>query len=358
MGDRGAGRPVLLHQGINYRLTLDDGDVVYSAGLLSFRMPMVEGDWRPMVFVPRPELWDRCAPAWLRDRDGDVVKALQEHTVFDVVYGPDRLYRVAFLHAEETTSNTRNSCPVCDPEVVTPMRPDLRQPDELILDLTATQGAVEERLADGRFEVIRADFPVTRMLHELEKDEKYTIVSYLRCTVSDEVVFWGLSLRGGPIYRHHTAWSPFTWPWTAPHPLVDNTADRPDVHPGGTPGVLADRATIRRAHEAFWDRSVGLPPMPGNRRHLPDRDIHLGLGYSIAEADTGVAYLVPFRGRVVFPNRWTDRKPEVLLPRPELWDTWAPKFLRGKRDVVAKRLREHSGHDVVVGPDDLFTVEL
>ncbi|WP_182524284.1 hypothetical protein [Nocardioides dongkuii] len=88
------------------------------------------------------------------------------------------------------------------------------------LDLLATQANVEARLAAGRLRVLRADVPVDQMVALLERDTKYTIVSYLACVTCGATYFWGLCIRGEPIWRRVEPDAHLTHPWSPGYPTV------------------------------------------------------------------------------------------------------------------------------------------
>lgn len=307
--------------------------IVYSEGDRRWSLLAAWGVSPPEVRVPRPEVWDAVVPPWLRGRYDIVTSRLIEHSGHTVVFDPDSWYDETLQLVGMETGGTRQPCPCCDAEVMTVEQ--TYPSGQVALEVGPTQRAIEERLSDGRFEVIRADVPVDEIVDLLISDTKYTIITYLRCTVSNETILWGLAIRGTPIYQHVLPMAPFVRRWEDGYPRVDNAPDRPTLNPDAkvSPGVLPVPVPPSR------------PRLAGTRPGA-DRDLHIGVGYSIAEASDGVAYLVPFRGRHVFPTRWTGRRPAVLLPRPELWDANVPRFLRGRREIVAARLQEWSGHDV------------
>jgi hypothetical protein len=58
-----------------------------------------------------------------------------------------------------------------------------------------------------------------------------------------------------------------------------------------------------------------------------------------------VVYWEDCRG-VVFDAGWGVKPPVLYVPTAAFWDQIVPSWLRGRRDQVIERLREHSGHVV------------
>ena len=61
---------------------------------------------------------------------------------------------------------------------------------------------------------VRGDVPLEDMVALAESDLKYTIVSYLECEDCGSTRFWGLCIRGAPVYRVAQADAPATHPWS------------------------------------------------------------------------------------------------------------------------------------------------
>jgi hypothetical protein len=136
--------------------------IVYSEGERQWSLLARWGVSPPQVGVPRPEVWDAVVPPWLRRRYGIVTSRLLEHSGHTVVFDPDSWYAERLRFIAMDTEGTRRPCPCCDADVMTV---EVTYPSgQVALQVEPTQRAVEERLVDGRFEVIRADIPVTQML--------------------------------------------------------------------------------------------------------------------------------------------------------------------------------------------------
>ena len=86
------------------------------------------------------------------------------------------------------------------------------------IDVSATSAALIDRVADGRMLYLRGDVPLKDMIPLAMSDMKYTIVSFLECLECSRTRFWGLSIRGAPIYKVVDADAPARWPWDAVPP--------------------------------------------------------------------------------------------------------------------------------------------
>jgi hypothetical protein len=201
--------------------------ITYAEGHNEWSLPAALDTRPPQLHIPRPEVWDYVVPAWLQGRYDSVMNRLVAHSGCSVMFDSDDQHADAIRHIEDNTESTRAPCPCCDTDIVAPKHETSYRPGESILDIRSTHAAVEARVADGRFEVIRSDVPIDRMLSVLDEESKYTIVAYLRCTLSSETIFWGLSIRGDPIYRHTNESAPFVWPWDTGRPQVDNAPTNP-----------------------------------------------------------------------------------------------------------------------------------
>ena len=200
----------------------DTRAIVYSEWRGRMRFITQDTGRKPEVLVPRPELWDGVVPVALRGRAAEVIQRLREHSGHEVRYGPDRAYPIPERRDVNSTEANRDSCPVCDTEVVAPRRPNDLRPGTSYLDMETADQAIRARVADGRFEVIRAAYAIDDIVAAVIERGVYTSVAFLRCTASDETIFWGLSSYGDPIYDHQPASAPFTWPWNAGEPRIDN----------------------------------------------------------------------------------------------------------------------------------------
>ena len=82
------------------------------------------------------------------------------------------------------------------------------------VDAPSTTANLIERVRDGRMQYLRGDVPLEDMVDLAEADMKYTIVSYLRCSVCEQTQLWGLCIRGAPIYKPVASDAPSRWPWS------------------------------------------------------------------------------------------------------------------------------------------------
>jgi hypothetical protein len=101
------------------------------------------------------------------------------------------------------------SCATCDTAVV---HDDGKPPHDI--DVTATSDALRDRVSDGRMLFLRGDVPLEDMLALAESDLKYTIVSFLACVDCGRTRFWGLCIRGAPIYRIAEPAEVSNWRWS------------------------------------------------------------------------------------------------------------------------------------------------
>ncbi len=81
------------------------------------------------------------------------------------------------------------------------------------IDVVATTDALASHVHSGRMRYLRGDVPLEQMVSLAESDRKYTIVSFLQCTECERTRFWGLCIRGAPIYRVVEADAPERWLW-------------------------------------------------------------------------------------------------------------------------------------------------
>lgn len=100
------------------------------------------------------------------------------------------------------------SCETCDSALVLT---DGTPPHNI--DVAATTDFLIERVVAGRMRYLRGDVPLEDMLDLAISDMKYTIVSYLQCEDCGRTRFWGLSIRGAPIYKAVDADAPSRWIW-------------------------------------------------------------------------------------------------------------------------------------------------
>lgn len=100
------------------------------------------------------------------------------------------------------------SCDVCETALV---HNDGKPPHDIAIQLTSDE--LERRVNDGRMRFIRGDVPLGDMLALAESDLKFTIVSYLECLACGRTWFWGLCIRGAPIYKAVDADAPLRERW-------------------------------------------------------------------------------------------------------------------------------------------------
>jgi hypothetical protein len=97
---------------------------------------------------------------------------------------------------------------VCDGALV---RNGGRPPHDI--DIAGTSAALQEHVRSGRMTYVRGDVPLEDMLPLAESDMKFTIVSYLLCGECGRTRFWGLCIRGAPIFKAVEATAAAAWPW-------------------------------------------------------------------------------------------------------------------------------------------------
>ena len=104
------------------------------------------------------------------------------------------------------------TCACCDTALVLSPLPPFPGCDRRI-DIEATCARLDERVEQGRMSLIRSDCALLEMPELLGFDVKFTIAAFLHCHVCGRVLFWGLCVRGGPIYKHDGSDAPTHWPW-------------------------------------------------------------------------------------------------------------------------------------------------
>ncbi|MFT4234182.1 MAG: hypothetical protein QM607_04165 [Microbacterium sp.] len=85
-------------------------------------------------------------------------------------------------------------CPVCDAAVV-------RRGSRSWIDVEATNAALIDLVRRGEMRVLRGDVPLEDMIALAESELRYTVVSFLACHRCQNTKFWGLCIRGEPVYR-------------------------------------------------------------------------------------------------------------------------------------------------------------
>ena len=81
------------------------------------------------------------------------------------------------------------------------------------IDIQATCDALIEQCASGKMTVVRGDCPLEKMVELLVSDTKYTIVQFIKCNNCGRIIFWGLCIRGAPIYRISDEREIENWIW-------------------------------------------------------------------------------------------------------------------------------------------------
>jgi len=82
------------------------------------------------------------------------------------------------------------------------------------INIKATNDELIKRCNAGKMHVIRGDCPLEMMLSLLEADTVYTIVQFLHCNVCGKTIFWGLCIRGDPIFKIVERYEVEQWRWT------------------------------------------------------------------------------------------------------------------------------------------------
>ena len=95
---------------------------------------------------------------------------------------------------------------------------------ERALDAFATLTNLRSQVDAGRMRLLRADAPLDSVWELFLAEAKYTLVSFLRCEHCGEDVFFGLCVRGAPIYKTVPHDDVDHWPWERTPTSVDNTA--------------------------------------------------------------------------------------------------------------------------------------
>ena len=109
---------------------------------------------------------------------------------------------------EITLPNREESCPCCEAAVI---YNNERPPHNI--NIKATCDEIIKRCASKEMSVIRGDCPLDLMLDLLAADTVYTIVQFLQCNVCGKTIFWGLCIRGAPIYKTVERHEADSWPW-------------------------------------------------------------------------------------------------------------------------------------------------
>lgn len=100
------------------------------------------------------------------------------------------------------------TCDVCETALV---HDDGRPPHDI--DVQQTCNALKLRVERDQMRYVRTEVPIEDMPALAESDLKYTIVSYLECRQCERTWFWGLCIRGAPIFTPVDADDPAKHPW-------------------------------------------------------------------------------------------------------------------------------------------------
>jgi len=99
-------------------------------------------------------------------------------------------------------------CAVCDSALI---RGGGAPPHDV--DIALTSRELQRRVDSGQMRYLRGDVALEEMLQLADSDMKYTIVSFLECTACGQTRFWGLCIRGAPIYRSADPAEVSRWSW-------------------------------------------------------------------------------------------------------------------------------------------------
>ena len=124
-------------------------------------------------------------------------------------------YKYVIKHSRERNypmkkqfSDQPKSCPCCSTAVIY----NDRTPPHNI-NIQATCDELIKRCSNGEMNVIRGDCPIEMMVGLFNTDTIYTIVQFLHCNACSKTIFWGLCVRGAPIYKAVERDKVDKWPW-------------------------------------------------------------------------------------------------------------------------------------------------
>ncbi|TFD52933.1 hypothetical protein E3T55_05840 [Cryobacterium frigoriphilum] len=100
------------------------------------------------------------------------------------------------------------TCDTCEPAFIRTAAPPPHN-----VDVVGTINALASRVASGRMRYLRGDVPLMDMLDLARSELKFTIVSFMQCEDCGAVKFWGLCIRGAPIYKTVGAERPALYQW-------------------------------------------------------------------------------------------------------------------------------------------------
>ena len=109
---------------------------------------------------------------------------------------------------EKNFSDQLTSCPCCGTAVIY----NNGKPPHNI-NIQATCDELIKRCSNGEMNVIRGDCPIEMMVSLFNMDTVYTIVQFLHCNACSKTIFWGLCVRGAPIYKAVERDKVDKWPW-------------------------------------------------------------------------------------------------------------------------------------------------
>ena len=82
------------------------------------------------------------------------------------------------------------------------------------LDIRVVEERLAKRFDDGRMHVLKSDVPLRDMVSLAESDLKYTIALFARCDACGTTWFYGLCIRGQPLYKPVEAGAEERWLWS------------------------------------------------------------------------------------------------------------------------------------------------
>jgi hypothetical protein len=85
-----------------------------------------------------------------------------------------------------------------------------------------TIARVRDAVESGGLVLLKADCPLDRTADIWRAETMYTMAHFLRCTRCGSYIFFGLAVRGWPIYREADRDEIEHWPWQPSELSVDN----------------------------------------------------------------------------------------------------------------------------------------
>lgn len=81
------------------------------------------------------------------------------------------------------------------------------------INIVATTNALIQRVSNGSMAVIKGDCPLEDMFALIDAETKYTVVQFLRCQACGNMLFWGVCIRGAPVYKVSDEEAVYNWRW-------------------------------------------------------------------------------------------------------------------------------------------------